>query len=252
MSFWKAIGAAAGTAIGGPWLGAAIGSAIDDHDSRKVRNEVNEGTAEQNRLNRQLAREQMAYQGAMSSTSWQRGVADMQKAGINPMLAVNQGGASTPQGATTRVENEVAGGVASANQAAQTMQALQSMQLNEAQIQQVKALTAKTTSETLTQDVHTARAAAELKLVQNQGSTEAQKGQLINEQVLSQIYENVRLQLMKEGGGFTADVNRRKSEAELAALEIPKSKAEAEFYKDLGQANPYLKQLMMILQGIRR
>ena len=39
----------------------------------------------------------------MSGTSWQRGVADMRAAGINPMLSFMQGGASTPSGATADV-----------------------------------------------------------------------------------------------------------------------------------------------------
>lgn len=42
---------------------------------------------------------QMKFQREMSGTSYQRAMADMRKAGLNPMLAYSQGGASTPQGA---------------------------------------------------------------------------------------------------------------------------------------------------------
>lgn len=44
--------------------------------------------------------QQMNFQRDMSSTAYQRAVDDMQKAGLNPMLAYSQGGASQPTGSS--------------------------------------------------------------------------------------------------------------------------------------------------------
>lgn len=76
------------------------------------------GQAQANKQNIRLAREQMAFQERMSGSAYQRAVADMKLAGINPMLAYMQGGASSPQGQSATVESAIGPAVSSAMHAA--------------------------------------------------------------------------------------------------------------------------------------
>lgn len=81
---------------------------------------------------------QMAFQKEMSDTSYQRGMKDMQKAGLNPILAGKVGGASTPTGSTYNPENIVTNAV---NSYLQTKQ-------NQANVKNTEAQTAKINAET--------------------------------------------------------------------------------------------------------
>lgn len=60
-----------------------------------------------NEANREMAQAQMDFQERMSSTAYQRSMEDMRRAGLNPILAYQKGGASTPSGASAVISDTV-------------------------------------------------------------------------------------------------------------------------------------------------
>lgn len=75
------------------------------------------GQRDANKTNIRLAREQMAFQERMSNSAYQRSMADMRKAGLNPILAAKQP-ASSPGGQTAKVDSALGAGISNFNQTA--------------------------------------------------------------------------------------------------------------------------------------
>lgn len=76
-----------------PWLAIAQGAVklgeglYGDYSARRA-----------NKWSKQFQQRAHDFAERMSSTAWQRGVQDMRAAGINPLMAATQGGASSPSG----------------------------------------------------------------------------------------------------------------------------------------------------------
>lgn len=214
------------------------------------------GQEQTNESNVALGREQMDFQERMSSSSWQRGTADMAKAGINPMLAFSQGGATSPSGAMPQVQNKWAAGINSAQSASAAGSSVAAMSMNTAQRELIEAQTEKLRSETVEQSLNSA-------LVLAQGQAARAGAYKTAEETLGASAASYRLaqesgyrgagledKPPKEDSLFAADVRKRKAEAKAAEYGLEESKATSEFWNKQGENVPYIRFLFEALRAL--
>lgn len=216
----------------------AVGSLIGGYSANK---QSVAQSREQRTFESQEAATARDFEERMSNTSWQRGVADMRKAGINPALSYMQGGAgapsaSAPSGATADIHDVISPAISSALQGIRVVQDVKNM--NE-QIKLIAAQRDKASMETESE-----------RMV----GLDKQYDMYMKAAVLRGMGFKVpdsisigRLGLASTGGlsGESLDEQRKQLELQLRRFDIPAAQSSAKFY---GKDDSILSR---ILGGIR-
>jgi len=199
------------------------------------------GQRDANAANAQQAQKQMDFQADQSGTSWQRGIADMKAAGLNPMLAYSQGGASSMGGSTARMENTLEPAVSSARQTAFINQQLRNMYEQNSQIAaQTRLIEAQEPAVRAQANLTSTTANA----IQQKLSPEIDRIREGSENLSADTYNKLQT-YRRDKESFEADVRRRKADAGYSEASEKIANRNAAFAEsDLGAIAPYIESIL--------
>lgn len=155
-------GNAVGAAFGMPFVGSLVSGLFGKKGAKDTNSAQDARQIQAQQFDAQQAQLNRDFQERMSGTAYQRAMGDMRTAGLNPVLAYSQGGASTPSGSTASsptpapVINKTAAGIDAAQRTLASAQ-------QAASIKNIDADTSKKHAETINTDIDTRLRLAEFR-----------------------------------------------------------------------------------------
>lgn len=189
------------------------------------------------------AQAQMDFQREMSNTAYQRQVADLKAAGINPMLVSKLGGASSPAGAMPQAFNVVGSAAQRGMDAYSSAMSAKKTEMDTAVSEEQAVLTRKQAwvAENTAQKI--------LKEIRNLDDEQLRIQETVNLLSMQRMTEEFKAATEKERAAMiVATVNKIRSESDLLDFDLQSIQKFENLAKDAGQLKPIFDIVLRMLR----